>query len=107
MNLRNKANMKGKVLITGGAGFIGSYLTDELIGQGYSVRILDNLSQQIQETRKTTQRYLNSNAELLIGDIRDPMIVSLSDLTHYINKQEELGNAIESKHEFKIKQLTF
>ncbi len=39
--------MKGQVLITGGAGFIGSHLADELLRRGYRVRALDALSPQV------------------------------------------------------------
>jgi len=39
--------MKNKILITGGAGFIGSHLSQRLLGHGYSLRILDSLSPQI------------------------------------------------------------
>ena len=34
---------KGTALVTGGAGFIGSYITDELLRRGYAVRILDKI----------------------------------------------------------------
>ncbi len=63
--------MKKKVLITGGAGFIGSHLTDELIENGYEVRILDNLSEQVHGSTKERPSYLNEQAELIIGDVRD------------------------------------
>ena len=36
--------MKGKILVTGGTGYIGSHTTVELISQGYEVVIIDNLS---------------------------------------------------------------
>ena len=60
-----------KILITGGAGFIGSHITDELINKGYSVRILDNLSEQVHGPDAERPEYLNPDAELIIGDVRD------------------------------------
>lgn len=67
-----------KVLITGGAGFIGSHLTDELILKGCQVRILDNLSEQVHGQERKRPEYLNKDAELIIGDIRDKEIVKKS-----------------------------
>jgi dTDP-L-rhamnose 4-epimerase len=64
--------MSHKVLITGGAGFIGSHLTDELIRQGYSVRILDNLCEQVHGPSATVPDYLNREAEFIHGDVCDP-----------------------------------
>jgi dTDP-L-rhamnose 4-epimerase len=64
--------MYKKVLITGGAGFIGSHLVDELLTNGYSIRVLDNLSEQIHGPGKQPPRYLNEEAELIIGDVRNP-----------------------------------
>jgi dTDP-L-rhamnose 4-epimerase len=63
------------VLITGGAGFIGSHLTDQLLSCGYSVRVLDNLIPQVHGAGCRRPNYLSSEAELLIGDIRDPETV--------------------------------
>ena len=63
--------MQKKVLITGGAGFIGSHLADELINQGYSVRALDNLSEQVHGKDAERPEYLNKQVELQIGDVRD------------------------------------
>lgn len=63
--------MSKKVLITGGAGFIGSHLADELISAGYTVKALDNLSEQVHGRRATRPEYLNPKVELQIGDVRD------------------------------------
>lgn len=57
-----------KILITGGAGFIGSHLVDGLITKGYKVRILDNLVEQIHPGRKPPN-YLNKKAEFMLGDV--------------------------------------
>lgn len=67
--------MAKKVLITGGAGFIGSHLADELINKGYSVRALDNLSEQVHGESQERPEYLNPQVELQIGDVRDPEAV--------------------------------
>ncbi|MBL7036677.1 SDR family NAD(P)-dependent oxidoreductase [Candidatus Microgenomates bacterium] len=57
------------ILVTGGAGFIGSFLVDELINKGYKVRILDNLEEQVHHGKKPT--YLNKDAEFIKGDVTD------------------------------------
>lgn len=59
------------ILITGGAGFIGSHLADELIECGYRVRVLDNLSPQIHGPGQNRPDYLSDEVELLVGDVRD------------------------------------
>jgi dTDP-L-rhamnose 4-epimerase len=64
--------MNKKILITGGAGFIGSHLTDELLNKGYNVRILDSLSEQVHGQACYRPDYLNTDAELIVGDVRDP-----------------------------------
>ncbi|WP_130932262.1 NAD-dependent epimerase/dehydratase family protein [Pseudomonas sp. Sample_24] len=62
----------GPVLITGGAGFIGSHLTDALLAKGYSVRILDDLS-----TGKRSNLPLdNPKVELIVGDVADAALVA-------------------------------
>lgn len=67
--------MKKRVLITGGAGFIGSHLTDELLKNGYEVKILDNLSPQVHRQKDAPPEYLNPEAEFIYGDIRDKEIL--------------------------------
>ncbi|MFN7138645.1 MAG: NAD-dependent epimerase/dehydratase family protein [Limisphaerales bacterium] len=63
--------MSKKILITGGAGFIGSHLADELLEKGYSVRVLDNLSEQVHGPNATRPSYLNSEVEFMKGDVRN------------------------------------
>ena len=58
------------ILITGGAGFIGSHLADELLAHGHRVRALDSLVEQVHgpDARPT---YLDPDVELVLGDVRD------------------------------------
>jgi dTDP-L-rhamnose 4-epimerase len=67
--------MKKRVLITGGAGFIGSHLADELLGHGYRVRALDDLSEQVHGPDAERPAYLAPEVELVRGDVRDPQAV--------------------------------
>lgn len=66
--------MPKHILITGGAGFIGSHLADELLTRGHRVRALDNLSPQVHPDRSRPS-YLNPDVELHVGDLRDPEAV--------------------------------
>jgi dTDP-L-rhamnose 4-epimerase len=59
------------VLITGGAGFIGSHLADELLRNGYHVRVIDCLLPQVHGTGQERPSYLSPEVELHIADIRD------------------------------------
>lgn len=61
----------GTVLVTGGAGFIGSYLVDALVGSGYGVRVFDSLEPQVHGTDRKAPNYLNPSADLVVGDVRD------------------------------------
>lgn len=67
--------MSKQILITGGAGFIGSHLADELLLHGHRVRLLDNLDPQVHGRLRARPVYLSHEAELIIGDVRDKELV--------------------------------
>lgn len=67
--------MPAHILITGGAGFIGSHLADELLRAGYRVRALDNLTEQVHGSNGKRPSYVHPDVELLVGDTRDPKTV--------------------------------
>ena len=56
------------ILVTGGAGFIGSHLVDLLIKEGFKVRVVDNFHPQVHPEKPS---YLNPEAEYVEGDVRD------------------------------------
>jgi dTDP-L-rhamnose 4-epimerase len=64
-----------RVLITGGAGFIGSHVADELLARGYRVRALDNLTEQVHGPNAGRPDYLDPDVELIVGDVRDRSVV--------------------------------
>ena len=63
--------MSKQILITGGAGFVGSHLADGLLAAGHSVRILDDLTPQVHDNGQRPE-YLSTDVELIVGDVRDP-----------------------------------
>jgi dTDP-L-rhamnose 4-epimerase len=66
--------MAASVLITGGAGFIGSHLADELLAHGYHVRVLDAMTAQVHGD-VGRPAYLAPEVDFVPGDIRDPEAV--------------------------------
>lgn len=67
--------MASTVLITGGAGFIGSFLCDELLSSGYRVRVLDSLHPQVHGRTRARPAHLSPEVDLHVGDVRDPAAV--------------------------------
>ena len=83
----------GKVLVTGGAGFIGSHTVDRLIDEGYDVRVLDILQKPVH--LKGMPDYLNKKAEFVLGDVRDKetLVKALKDVSfvyHFAAYQDYL-----------------
>ena len=58
-----------RALVTGGAGFIGSHIVDELLKRGYEVRILDNLERRVHP--KGRPKYVPDDVEFIEGDVAD------------------------------------
>ncbi|MEO6268814.1 MAG: UDP-glucose 4-epimerase GalE [Lautropia sp.] len=63
--------MKQKILVTGGAGYIGSHTVVELLGAGYDVVILDNLSNSSPEVVGRIEELTGQSAPLVKGDVND------------------------------------
>ena len=63
------------ILVTGGAGFIGSHLADLLLARGYEVRVLDSLVPQVHGEGRAAPGYLDPAVDLLHGDVRNPVLI--------------------------------
>jgi dTDP-L-rhamnose 4-epimerase len=75
------------ILVTGGAGYIGSHLVDRLVSQGYAVDVLDNLEPQVHRMG-TWPSYANPRARYIRGDVRDravfePLVVASDAVVHF------------------------
>lgn len=79
--------MKGRVLITGGAGFIGSHTADLFFSQGYEVVILDNLSEPVHDGTGQWPEYLKSEYTKIKGDVSSKAAweEALPGVTHVVH----------------------
>ena len=84
--------MTETILVTGGAGFIGRFVTDELLARGNRVRVLDSLIDQVHGVVDGS-RMLNPAAELIRGDVRDKDAVAsaLDGVDGVIHLAAEVG----------------
>jgi dTDP-L-rhamnose 4-epimerase len=74
------------ILVTGGAGYIGSHLVDALVARGYRVTVLDNLEKQVHRSG-TWPSYANAKATYVKGDVRDravfePLVLAAHAVVH-------------------------
>jgi len=81
-----------RALITGGAGFIGSHLADELLSAGYQVRVLDKLVSQVHR-HGVRPDHLDEDVELIVGDVRnrDAVERALVDVDAVFHLAAEVG----------------
>jgi len=85
--------MKKRVLVTGGAGFIGSHTVDALIEDGYEVRVYDNLNPQVHGEKSEKPGYLHPEAEFVKGDVRDraDLYQAIKNVDFIIHDAAEVG----------------
>src|SRR4051812_28913042 len=75
------------ILVTGGAGYIGSHLVDALVAREYRVTVLDNLEPQVHRSG-TWPSYANPSATYVRGDVRDrgvfePLVLAAQAVVHF------------------------
>src|SRR5437870_10946603 len=89
--VRNQSMESLNILVTGGAGFIGSYLVEALVAAGHRVRVLDLLVQQVHEGNPP--QYLPPEVEFLHGDVCDPQLLSraLDGIDAVFHEAAEVG----------------
>lgn len=87
-----------KILITGGAGFIGSHLCDELLRNGYEPIVYDNLDMQVHGCRETAPGYLSREVTFIRGDIRDEYsltkAVAMADAVVHLAAKVGIGQSM-------------
>jgi len=81
-----------RVLVTGGAGFIGRAVSKELLRRGNEVRVLDSLIEQVHGDRERPEDFPN-DAELIVGDIRNKDVVgrALKGIDSVVHLAAEVG----------------
>jgi dTDP-L-rhamnose 4-epimerase len=82
------------ILVTGGAGFIGSHIVDALLAEGEEVRVLDAL---LPAAHRERPDYLDPAAEFVEGDLRDPAVAdrATAGVTHVCHQAAMVGLGVD------------
>src|SRR5690349_15355599 len=90
--------MGERVLITGGAGFVGSHLADALAAAGHEVTLFDNLEPQVHGADTSRPAYLDPAHHLVRGDVRDAgaltPLVAGSDVVFHLAAMVGVGQSM-------------
>jgi dTDP-L-rhamnose 4-epimerase len=93
-----------RILITGGAGFIGSHLADALLERGDDVTLLDSLHPQIHGPESKPPAYLAANARLVVGDVRSESVlaplVAEADVVVHLAAHTGVGQSMYQAREY-------
>jgi dTDP-L-rhamnose 4-epimerase len=94
--------MSETVLVTGGAGFIGSFLVDALLQKGHRVRVFDALVPQVHGPQQAVPAYLNPSAEFVKGDVRDRQALAAAlqgvDVVYHLAAAVGVGQSMYQIH---------
>ena len=77
--------MNHKILVTGGAGYIGSHTCVELLEEGFEILVLDNLSNSSEESLKRVEKLTGKSLTFIEGDIRDGALLDQIFNAHAID----------------------
>jgi dTDP-L-rhamnose 4-epimerase len=96
--------MNEDILITGGAGFIGSHLADALLSQGHKVTVLDLLHPQVHGPEQHPPAYLQRDVTLVRGDVRDGRVLSAAlagkTVVYHFAAYTGVGQSMYQIHEY-------
>jgi dTDP-L-rhamnose 4-epimerase len=94
----DETSMRKQILITGGAGFIGSHLAERLLEAGHEVRALDSLVSHVHGKQKRRPAHLHRSVDLVVGDVRDPEAVARAldgiDIVYHLAAMVGIGQSM-------------